>query len=320
MNNFAFPVIAAVAIYLLCPVLQSSEYGGKWTDEEIREHALEYIENTKEGFSRRALRLSEVIDFPPLIVYREMTEPQREIYKKFLADRISKSDREILFRLLLNDLEEVRAKLADAEKLAAEAWKKLPIEEREKLTIVTAEVYGTEVIATNLGVVLDNSPSMRLYLDPVRAEISKSFPLAHFRESEGSGLQLKVDYGAGGHHIIDDTWFYGELPLNGANPFEPKWHQSKIYERIQPHYRQIDLERDPLAALMALIKLQGVDTLYWFCDFEDDIEDNALEILKKAVSENTVTLYVHSSGRRPDRALVEIIEKSGGEIIRQRIR
>ncbi|MDF1658189.1 MAG: hypothetical protein P1U58_11300 [Verrucomicrobiales bacterium] len=300
--------------------VNSSEYGGKWTDEGIREYSLRYIENTKERFAQRALRLSEVIDFPILVSYRPLTENQQEVYEKFLADRISDGDRERLFRLLLSILEEARVELAEAENRAYPLWEKLPKEEREKLTSVTAEVYGTELVATNLGVVLDNSPSMLPYLEQVRAEVGKSFPLAHFREAAGSGLHQRGFYESGEYLTVDDSWFYGQLSLSESNPFDSKWHQSKIYERFQPHYRQVKLERDPLAALMGLITLQGVDTIYWFCDFEDDIEDEALEMLATAIEDYEVKFYVHSSNRRPDRDLVEVIEKSEGEVIRKRIR
>lgn len=191
----------------------------------------------------------------------------------------------------------------------------------KKAAKVSGEIYGTEMTSSNLGVLLDNSPSMTPYLEAVRSEVKKNFPNAHFREAAESGLHIDFRNPINEiEKVYGDAWHYGELPSSGVNPFDPKWHQSKIYENIEPHYRQVNLERNALSALIALIKLQEVDTLYWFCDFEDDIEPFALNMLKEAIVQSKVKLYVHSSKRRPKKELVQIIEASGGEVIRKRIR
>ena len=302
--------------------VHAKEYGGRWDDESIREYLMKYIDLTKAQFEQRALRLSKVTDSPFLIKYAEFTAEQKEVYEKFLADRINDRDRETILRVVLKDLEAVRAKLAEAEKKAYEVWEKLPKDvQAEKAAEVRGEVYGTEMSSSNLGVLLDNSPSMKPYLDTVREEIKKIFPNAHFREAAESGLHL--EYGVPIDIVkkeFGDAWFYAEIPPTGVNPFDQKWHQTKIYENIEPHYRQVGLERNALHALIALIKLQEADTVYWFCDFEDDIEPHALKMLKEAVAESKVKLYVHSSNRRPKKALTQIIEDSGGEVIRKRIR
>lgn len=50
-------------------VAYGAEYGGRWTDESIREKSFEYIEGTKKRFERRAARLEEVTGspFPPRV-------------------------------------------------------------------------------------------------------------------------------------------------------------------------------------------------------------------------------------------------------------
>lgn len=280
-----------------------------------------YIEDTKARFSERASRLAEVIDFPTPLEYRELSEGEQNAYEKFLNDRISDDHRKALFKILLKDLEEVRLKLVEAEKNAFAEWEKLPKEEKEqKAAMVEGEIYGTKVSASRLGVVLDDSPSMRPYLEAVRGEISKSFPDAHYREAAGSGLQVKQFYSKGQRKTPDDSWFYAEIPIGKVNPFDPKWHQAEIFDSVEPHYRQISLERSPLSALIALVKLQEVDSLYWFCDFEDDIDSAVLKFFGEMIQSKEVKLFVHTSRRRPDKDLVEIVEASGGEVIRERIR
>lgn len=254
-------------------------------------------------------------------MYRELTPEQQRYYEKFLEDRISEKHREGLFRMLMRDLESVRAKLAEAEKAAFADWEKLPKEEQEnRVVAVEGEIYGTDITASNLGVVLDNSPSMRPYLEAVRAEINKSFPSAHIREAAGSGLFLNRRFEIGGAFPVGDAWYYGELPSVGVNPFDPKWHQPKIFESYEPYYRQVSLERNPLAALRGLIELQDVDVIYWFCDFEDDIDSVAFQVLRKAKETHEVEFYVHSSNRRPKKLITDLVEATGGEVIRKRIR
>ncbi|MEO0414244.1 MAG: hypothetical protein AAF226_04730 [Verrucomicrobiota bacterium] len=320
------------ALVFLLPLLTftnafASEYGGKWADHSVREYSLEYVEETKERFAKRALRLSEIIDFPAQLTYRDLTPELQKDYDKFLDDRLSSSKQDKLIFAILCSLEEVRTKLETAEKRAFSEWEKLHSEEqKQKAAMTAADIFGMEIQSSNLGVVLDTSPSMKPYVAAVRAEIMKSFPDAHFREAEGSGLSQS--YGTPVtiegqspqfRQPINDAWFHGRMPTTGVNPFDPKWHEPIIYKTL-PHYRQIELERNEMAALMALVTLHEVDTLYWFCDCEDDIENDAIRLLYKAMSENNVKLYVHSSNRRPDKNLLKLIELTKGEVIRKRIR
>jgi hypothetical protein len=321
MSFRAYIVVASLTVLFSLNV-SAREYGGRWEDESIREYSMKFIKNAKERFGQRAAQLSKVNDFPLMIEYLKFSDEQKEIHEKFLKDRISDRDRTAILSAILKDLESVRTKLVEAEKIAFTAWEKLPKEAKAKKNAeVSGEIYGTKMSSSRLGVLLDNSPSMRPYLDAVRGEIKKSFPSAQFREAADSGLHLprrrpldKND------QIFGDAWFYGEMPASGVNPFDPKWHQNKIYERFEPHIQQVYLERNGLPALIALIRLQEVDTIYWFSDFEDDIDPRALQILKDAIADTKVKFYVHSSKRRPKKELIKIIEASGGEVIRKRIR
>ncbi|NNE92517.1 MAG: hypothetical protein HKN23_12795 [Verrucomicrobiales bacterium] len=316
--------IAATLIALITFLgqLSAREYGGKWDDESIREFSLKYINETKERFAKRAARISTVLENSTgTVEYRKLTDPQQAAYDKFLKDRLGERDRDALLRLILQDLENARLKLVEEEKKASAVWEKLPkAEKQEKAALIKGEIYGTEVTASNLGVLLDNSPSMRPYLEAVREEIAKSFPNTQYRESAGSGIQFEIDYYSSPRRKMNDAWYYGEIPDEGVNPFDPMWHQGKILVKTPPHYRQVDLERNPASALHALINLQKVDTIYWFCDFEDDNDPAAVKIIADAIKANNVKLYVHSSRRRPDKEIQQIIEDSGGEIIRKRIR
>jgi hypothetical protein len=243
-------LVAACTLFtfLITPWLAAREYGGRWDDESIREYSLKYIDGTKERFAKRAARISQVLeDYPGKVEYRQLTAPQKEAYDKFLKDRLNSSDREKLIRLILQDLEDARLKLIKWEEKAFKAWEKLPREvKEEKAAVIKGEIYGTEVTASNLGVLLDNSPSMRPYLEAVRSEIAKSFPNAQYRESAGSGIAFDVDYSS--RAMQNDSWYYGEIPESGVNPFDPKWHQGKIQITLPAHYRQVDLQRTPASA------------------------------------------------------------------------
>ncbi len=274
--------------------------------------------------------MAEYLEFPEEIEYRALTEDEQEIYDKFLRDKAKEKDRARLFFQSLIELEEVRIRLAEAEQKAFQLWEaqnkgKSDGRIKERVVALSGKVYGTEMKSSNLGVVLDNSGSMRDHIDAVRAEIQKSFPDAHFREAAGSGLSVDgfwtlvpPDGEMGEHVSADDSWFYGVLPPD-VNPFDPKWHEPQIY-REEPHLRHNSLIRNELAALMALIQLHKVDTLYWFSNCQDDISLDAVRILWAALEANGVKFYLHSSDRRPDKNLAKLVELSGGEIIRKRIR
>ncbi len=316
----------SIIFILCCQTAFASEYGGKWTDESIREHSIEYIEGVKKRFHDRASRLSEFLERPVEVTYRDLPPHFQDSYDKFLQDRLTEKKREDLFQVLNHQLEGARQELAKLETEAYKKWEALDTkdipEAREK---IDATIYGTEMSASNLGVILDTSPSMRPYVEAVRQEIITSFPDAQFLEVDGSGVSLRSAYAIqlgssdpGPREILDDSWYYTTIP-SWENPFHPKWHEPKIFH-VPLHIRQVQLERTEMAALIALIDKQGVDTLYWFSDCEDDIEPRALAMLKKSLSENDVTFYLHSSRRRPDKQLIELVEETGGEIIRKRIR
>jgi hypothetical protein len=77
---------------------------------------------------------------------------------------------------------------------------------------------------------------------------------------------------------------------------------------------------DTASAIRAMITAHSVDAIYWFCDFDDDVEDHAVQAVGRLVLENKVRLYVHTVKRRPSKLLQELIERSGGELVRERVR
>ena len=61
MRSLATVLLGVLAF--VCPTsTTSAEYGGRWTDESIREYSLKYIEATKERFANRAARIADITE------------------------------------------------------------------------------------------------------------------------------------------------------------------------------------------------------------------------------------------------------------------
>jgi hypothetical protein len=136
--------------------------------------------------------------------------------------------------------------------------------------------------ARRLGVILDDSPSMTPFLPELRSEIRKNFRGSVFREVTGC--------------------FLGETKGDKPGP------QLFYY--------------DPAAVMRAIRELvedRKVDALFWFCDLQDGETEEALEELREVLGigrtgKRPVKFYVRSLDQKPSDELMQIIDRSGGEI------
>lgn len=172
---------------------------------------------------------------------------------------------------------------------------------------VGKNVGGMFVKGSSLGVILDVSGSMTEFLPALRAEIRSQFPDAVFLEVNGCSLSA----GEGG----------GLEPTPGL---------------------RVGAERaSTMAAIRELVKQNGVDSVYWFCDLKDFRDGDAIHELGELVAGTLVDpsggefsgldelkrmqqnrsrsnknavfhLYVRSVGLSPDAPLQRVIDESGG--------
>ena len=140
----------------------------------------------------------------------------------------------------------------------------------------SAEFGGFTIMTANLGVILDNSGSMTQYLDRLRIKINKKFKKSAFIEVLGCSL----------------------TPAAGLE------------------VTQQEAMRSTMVAIRYLVDLKGADTIYWFSDLNDMQSPEALKELQDYLYKNMVTFYLSSVGHRPSKELKNIVEESGGKVLR----
>ena len=301
----------------------AAESYSRWKIERIIEIAIQYVADTKTEFARRAAAIEaetgEVVELD-YQYFHEPTGAEQRKQEKFAAAKISDALAEKHIQGFLADLERVRKKLAEAEKAAFDSWAKRPVEvEAGEDLKQTAEIFGQSIESRRLGAILDNSPSMNPYVEKLREELAAAFPDYRYREVWGSFLRINRS-GRGYGNSADgyEPWFYAK-PRPDQNPFDPRFFNHEIPKQ-NVHYFVTGLERDNLSALRALVELEGVDTVYWFCDLDDKVEPRAISALAGLLKKHQAKLFLHTLKRSPPRALREVAEQSGGAVIRKRIR
>ena len=146
-------------------------------------------------------------------------------------------------------------------------------------------IGGLSVRGERLGVILDVSGSMQRYLVSLRKEIRTGFADAEFREVEGCFLE----------------------PVDPSSTIDPT-----------------TVSRDSVMdAIAELARDHHADSIYWFCDLQDERTEEALKQLKaialgQSNSSDGFRLYIRSTDELPDPILEEIIRSSGGAFERSR--
>ncbi len=213
-------------------------------------------------------------------------------------------------------MEKVNRKLKELEAIAYGSWRSNPLvgEERKLMTspfmmsesqsrnMVTAEVAGSKITASNLGVILDVSGSMSPYLEALREEILKSYPKAHFIEITGCHLGGEGPYRA----------FYS-MPGMAENPFEPKQFHEKITSDMINSFQAVSF--DTLSAFLGLVENRNVDSVFWFCDLQDGMTPEAIETIEKMLAVHGTQIYVTSLGEDAPQDFKTAVESKDGHVV-----
>lgn len=333
-------ILSTLFVFSFCLPLHAKEYGGKWTDKSKAEVSWKLIEHLKTEQEERLEKLKEYVpDLTPTLSFSNFpSETGRDgerTKEKFLEGRLSSKATAEFMGGLHQNLQANQNLLYPAEKLAFKKWQPKPGDSKESTKTHTAKILGNEVTAIRLGVILDNSPSMREVVETLRKEITQKFSYSYFVEVAGTKLSPRQQFGSllarrssvGGkdvkYGIQDSSWFFADPPKH-LNPFDPKWHSPqslgclKSIETCYPEWPRIT--RDPISALLAMINLLETDTIYWFSDYEDDVDEKFLLTLIREMQEKKIRLYLVSNSRKPHKLLMKYAEYSGGSYKKERVR
>ena len=139
----------------------------------------------------------------------------------------------------------------------------------------SGEIGGIVVQCSKLGVLLDVSLSMSRYLPSLRRQIAKHFSDARYQEEEHCIL-ANSDVDIGTLRKIPQSMAEGNL--------------RKIKE---------------------LVRDFSCDGIYWFSDFQDPRQEQAVRELRDCLSSRQAKLYIRSTECHPQ-ALIHLAEVSGG--------
>lgn len=151
-------------------------------------------------------------------------------------------------------------------------------------------IGGLFVKGEKLGVILDVSGSMTRYLESLRAEIGSRFDSPVFLEVEGCFIEPSL---------------FDPAKVGQANPGNP--------------YRRDSV----MNAIRELVEIEQVDSVYWFCDLQDERTEEGLRELEQIVRGRSgkspgFHLYIRSTDEKPDEILDRIIRLSGGSFEKRR--
>ncbi len=310
--------------------LQAREARGSgWDNKWMNLFSMELITWMKEDFAKRAALVEQTLLEPCPLKYTYFTDPlsrkDAAFQEDFIAGTVSATAASRHVTTWLKDLETVRLALAAKEAEALPKWK-LPTAEEQAMRSGT--VYETSINARNLGVILDNSPSMLPYLDKVRAEINRTFSGSY--SVEVNGCEMWWSSGR-------SPWFYATA-RDTLNPFAPERHCPAVPQieskddtaaarkkdpahYYEPPYQMMwNWKHDAASALLAMVQLMKVDAIYWFTDFDDDLAEETIKRIATPLLEAKVKLYAHTLKSPPPPLVKLLIERSGGQLIKKPIR
>ncbi len=289
----------------------AAEPTGRWSEQSIARHLSLLFEWLRTNFEARAETLASHLgrEFPLEYDYLAPTDERRKLrmLERFAEGRLFGKAFDEHVRASLREFEQIRQTLAAAEAEAATKWQR----EDDRFPVINGRVYDTGISAGRLTVILDNSRSMSPYLAKLREEVRRDFDQAYFAEVSGCALDRVRHRPA--------AWYFS-APAGGVNPFTADRHLPAVpTPEERPHATYLGWTRDAEGALECMVELMHADAIYWFCDFDDPTEDEVIVRIGRKVLERQVKLFVHTLDRRPPALLAELVERSGGTVIRKRV-
>jgi hypothetical protein len=292
------------------PLVQAKELTGKWTKEWIVKYSMSLVDWVKEDVSKRANTLKDLAELDVALGYQFFNDPldkKKQTYQdRFLAARLSDKDTADHIKGFLEDIEAVRVAVAAKEAEAVKTWKD---ETAGDLPVKEGKIYDSTIITRNLGVILDKSYSMTHYLEKLRTEIGRDFAGCHIVEVDGCEM-----WEGGGRY----AWFHA-VPARGINPFTPDRYIPSI-PQSEAHIAWMEWTQDTQSAFYAMVELMKMDSIYWFCDFDDEIFESEFSRIAKSILDHKVKLFVHTLSKSPPKFVSTLVEQSGGKVIKKRIR
>lgn len=205
-------------------------------------------------------------------------------------------------------------------------------------------MFGQDLKARKIAVIMDVSGSMTPHLTKVIKELD--------RVASGSRVILYVGCGVAspekGVRLDDDALPTRTSTKNEERSFEVFWrrsHQPARDPNAPPPPKKKDEpepipEKDVYDVLAKrgetyFIKSQGIkyawlsllvrevrdaDALYWFSDFQDEVDDEQMEAVLKNLKRRKQKLFIHASGkgRSFEQVRDNICLPSGGEVVTER--
>lgn len=205
-------------------------------------------------------------------------------------------------------------------------------------------MFGQSIKARKIAVIMDVSGSMTPHLTKVIKELD--------RVAAGSRVVLYVGCGVAspekGVRLDDDAMSTRTSTKNEERSFEVFWrksHQAAPKPGMPPPPPKKKDDPDPIPEkevydVLAnrgetyFIKSQGIkyawvsllirevrdaDALYWFSDFQDEVDDEQMEAVLKNLKRRQQKLFIHASGQ--GRSFEQVRDKiclpSGGEVVKE---
>ena len=172
---------------------------------------------------------------------------------------------------------------------------------------ITAKLFGTEVTATKLGVLLDISFSTHRAIDKVVNEINKKFkdavivlaPGCVIGKHDSTVYPLKdFKKGTKAHKVGKlSTETFTERLLERNKEFDKIWGKLEKDERgyilfaENPNSKQTGNGGSNDA--LEFLRDEGVDTIYWFADFQDQFLAEPTEAVIKSMKRGRITVIMH---------------------------
>lgn len=318
MRTRYFTILLTSLLFIKAPATAAEGGAGAWPAEDQAQYSLGFLHRMNKELGVRwenlksAGHVTQVTDIP---ITKALISGETEESKKFIAGQLGVIPAARLAEKALAELESNRKLLASHEKKASDAWDKAHRADKGKRDLPpekSAFLYDMQVQAGKLGVILDNSPSMFHHLPALREKISSEFKGAWYVEVDG--CELRKDRPIWG---LYPEWFYAAPPsLAEGNPFDKKWYLPEI-PRKDTHYHVLEWERNILGAFRGLVNLMEVDAIYWFCDFDDNVNPAAVRELDDLLTKKRkVRLYVHTVKSSPPAGISSLIKRTNGKLTR----
>ncbi len=278
-------------------------------------NAKPFIEWAKADLEKRAALVQSVAGIAVPLNFRylhgKLSAKDESTRKELWSGRFSHQATARHIDALLADIEAVRKEVAAKEVEAAAVWAAKNKEEKPEGAQVSepmhGKIFGSDVSARNLGVILDSSGSMSRFVAKLRAEIHRDFAGCNIVEVPSCTVSGNADA----------AWFYAS-PVSGINPFTPDRHCPAISSELIAQIRHA--RSDTASAIVAMVTLMKNDAIYWFSDFKDGVSDKTVAKIAVPVLANKVKLYLHTIDKPPAKSLADLVEKSGGMIIKKTVR